>query len=131
MHKTILILLLLGLCSSAAADWVKLTGSGSDTDSYYADPTTKRKASNRVKIWSLVDHAKELADSFGKSHLSEKVQWEFDCTEEQKKMLAYTTYAENQGRGKAVYNDPTPGKWEAVPRGTIQESLWKFACGKK
>jgi len=130
MRKTILLLLAL-VSGSASAEWVKLASGGNDADTLYTDPAAIRKAGKSVRVWSLVDHRQALADSFGKSHMSEKVQWEYDCKEEKRRMLTYATFPEHLGQGKAVYSDSDPGKWEAVSPGADRESIWKLVCGKK
>ena len=131
MRQTILMLLLAAATGSAVADWVKVAAVGGVANTLYADPVTIRKAGNKVKMWSLVDHQTALADSFGKAHASEKVQWEHDCKEEQQRMLAYVTFAENMGKGKTVFSDPQPGKWSPVAADAPEKALWKIACGKK
>ena len=131
MRKSILMLLLAAVSGSAAAEWVKLAAGAGEGNTLHADPATIRRAGNKVKMWSLVDHQMALTDSFGKSHASEKVHWEYDCKDEQQRMLAYVTFSENLAKGKAVYSDSEPGKWKPVAADTPEEALWKIACGKK
>jgi len=131
MRQTILMLLLAAAAGSALADWVKLAAAGNAANTIYADPATIRKAGNKAKLWTLVDHQTALSDSFGKAHASEKVQWEYDCKDDQQRMLAYVTFAENMGKGKTVFSDPDPGKWSPVAADTAEKALWKIACGKK
>lgn len=53
MRKTILMLLLAVVSSSAEAGWIAV-GDGENMTTY-ADPTTIRKTGDRVKMWALLD----------------------------------------------------------------------------
>jgi len=125
-------MLLLAVASSAAmGEWAKLMASQSEANTIYADSATIRRTGNKAKMWGLVDHQTAVTDSFGKSHVSERVHREYDCKDEQERILAYVTYSENMGKGKTIYGDSGPGKWRPVAPDTAEKSLWKIACGKK
>ena len=65
------------------------------------------------------------------SYLSSKTQWEFDCKEEKLRILALTWFSGQMGSGKVVFSGSETGKGEPIQPGSIAESLWKIACGKK
>ena len=128
MRKTILIMLLAVVSSSAAADWVYL--GGNDTITFYADPTTIRKAGNVVKLWNLFDlKTAQLVN--GKRYMSTKGQTEYDCKEERTRELYASFHSGNMARGEIVeLASNMASSWTPVAPRSISEDLWKFACGK-
>ena len=96
----------------------------------YVNPDTITRKGDRVKMWELFDFetAEHVADT---THLSFKMQEEYDCTGERTRRLAGTFFSGNMGRGKVVYRDATKDKWEPVPPGSVAHDLWEFACSKE
>jgi surface-adhesin protein E len=128
MRKSILMMLLAVVSSSAAAEWVEVDRTESETA--YADSTTIRRRGDMVKMWSLFD-LKTLELANGKPYMSQREQREYDCKEELTRMLHFSLHGANMGGGTVVHVGPDPGKWTPVAPGSIAESLWKFACGKR
>jgi hypothetical protein len=126
--KTILMMLLAVVSSSAAAEWVKVSENEAATT--YADPTTISKAGNMVKMWRLIDLRKAVSIASDKPFISSKGQEEYDCKEEQSRVLALTFHSENMGGGEVVHSEANPTDWAPVRAGSIGETLWKFGCGK-
>ncbi len=88
MKKILLALTFVFISSEALAQWT-LIGETPDKGGYtiYADLASIRKASNRVKMWILLDYKIEQR-TLGATYLSEKIRREFDCEEEQMRTLA-------------------------------------------
>ena len=128
MRKAILIMLLAGVSSNAAAEWVEVGSSEKTT--VYVDPATIRRAGNLVKMWNLIDLKTATLTAGSKPYTSQMTQAEFDCKEEQWRRLYFSWHSGNMTRGEIVYSDSNPGTWEPVPPGSATEVLWKFACGK-
>jgi hypothetical protein len=128
MHKTILMMLLAVVSSSAMAEWTKFGNNETKSIVVYVKLPTIREARYRVKMWVLLDYEtdQELA---GKSYKSITTQGEYDCKEEQMRLLYAAYYAGNMSRGDAVAIDQNPTKWSPASPGSIDEGLWKFACG--
>lgn len=127
MRKVLLMLLLSVVSSSAMAEWVKVVSNEAGT--FYADPTSIIKSSNMVKMRTLHDY-KTAIKVAGAAFLSSEVQEEYDCKEKQSRTLFFSLHSRNMGRGKGVYTDPEPHKWEPVRLGSAREILWDFACEK-
>jgi len=128
MHKAILMILLAIVSSSAMAEWVVIGATNKST--VYADPTTIRKSGNKVKMWMLYDFY-SVEEAAGEKYLSHKGQSGYDCKEEQGKTLYFSRHSENMGGGDVVHVDNKPAKnWTPIPPGSVNEGLWKFACGK-
>ena len=58
-------------------------------------------------------------------------QYEYDCKEDRMRRLYATMHSANMGRGDVVDSHPIHEAWQSVPLGSLNEQLWKFACGKK
>jgi hypothetical protein len=41
------------------------------------------------------------------------------------------TFSGNMGSGEAVFSNSDESKWEPVAPDSLDQALWKFACGKK
>lgn len=124
--------LLAGVSSSVAAEWVEIGGASEGGMTVYADPATIRKAGNMVKMWSLFDFEKSRVGATGKHvYMSAKGQDEYDCNEDQSRTLYSSRHSGNMGKGKVVYSDADPDRWEPVPPQSVIGALWKFACGKR
>ena len=129
LSPIILMILLALVSNSAAADWVKV--SENETTTTYADPATISKAGNMVKMWRLIDFRKAVSIASDKPFMSSKGQDEYDCKEEQTRILALSFHSENMGGGEMVHSEANPSKWEPVHARSIGETLWKFGCGKQ
>ena len=119
-------MLLAILSSSAMAEWL-LVGVNEATI-LYCDPTTIRKAGDRVRMLSLFD-LKTARNLDGKPYMSMQMQKEFDCKESQSRTLSVKAYSGNMGKGEVVSNKSSPGEWSPVLPGSAQETEWKVACG--
>jgi hypothetical protein len=129
MRKAILMTLLAVVSSSAVAEWVAV--GGNDLSSTYVDPATILKVGDKVKMWHLVDFNAVQVKPTGKRYLSEKLQYEYDCTEERARMLSFLSHSGNMGGGVMVEGDWHPRKWEPIPPDSVVDYLRKFACGKR
>jgi len=131
MHKLILVTLLVITCGDAMADWVKIGANGNIT-TYVAPPLTD-KTEDIVKMWGLVDLKEAKKEEAGKSFLSAKALQEYDCQKMQVRKITLSFFSENMGSGEVVhtYMDAEKWKWTPVSTGTLIESMWKMACGKK
>jgi len=130
MHKIILVILLAVMSSSAMAEWVEVGTSGNYETIIYADPTTIRKSGNKVKMWVLFDH-NSVKETAGDKYLSEKTQMEYDCKEEQERLLFFSWHSENMGRGDVVYSANATNKdWRPVAPESAGKVFWQLACEK-
>ena len=128
MKRLLLGLMLLVTATAASAEW---TVAG-ETDNFiqYVDRATIRRNGNYVKMWDLLDYERVKVIG-GKSDLSQRTQKEYDCKEEKKRILALTSFSGQMGNGTINYDDSNTGKWSPVAPGTVNEILWKIACGKQ
>ena len=129
MKRLLLGLMLAMTAGAASAEWTR--AGDSESHILYVDIATIRRNGNLVKMWDLADFmtVKKAAD--GQSFLSSKAQQEYDCKEEKSRTLAFTWLSGQMGNGKVVYANSDPRKWSPIQPGSVRETQWKIACGKK
>ena len=127
MHKTILLLLAVA-SSNAMAEWVEISHNAKFT--VYTNPATIRNKDDMATVWKLSDY-KTAQSLGGHTHLSEKVQFEYDCKEKQNRLLYFSWHSGNMGGGEVVYSGSGTNRWEPVPQGSINEAVLKIACRNK
>jgi hypothetical protein len=126
-----IVLILLVLSSSPAyAEWVKVSDSDETGKTVYVDPATIRRNSNLVKMWQFYDY-QTVQTVGGNRFLTAKEQWEFDCAEERSRVVARKEFSGNMGSGTMVSTNSQVGKWVPVMPGSIGQTVWEAACGKK
>ena len=127
MKKIILNLLSVLISSSAAAEWTRVGGGGDGSD-VYVDLETLRRNGSKVKLWTLRNF-KTLNGETKVKHLSNKIQWEMDCKEEQIRMPAYMEFAGRDGAGKTVATQFLPNdSWTPIVPGSVGQLISEVAC---
>ena len=130
--KKILVLLLLIVSTSVFAEWNKVGQSGADGDmTTYADSETIKRKGNKVKMWTMYDF-KTVRKLEHDRYLSMVTHDEYDCEEETLRILDVYWYSGNMKDGEIVYSQTNIKTEEnsIMPR-SVNESLFKIACGKK
>jgi Surface-adhesin protein E len=125
-----LITVLLLSVGPAYGEWVEVTANETEGMTVYADLNTVSRKGDLVKMWALFDFKTTHALA-GISYLSSKNQYEFDCVEERRRILAFWEFSDQMGYGKAVYNNTDEGNWTPLPPGSIGHALWTVACEKQ
>ena len=129
MTRLLLITLLMLSGGPAFADWMSLGESDSGT-TVYADPTTMRREGDLVKMEVLFDF-KTVRTKEGVTYLSAKAHMEYDCVVQRYEGLAVMYFSGNMGNGNLLDRSSGKGKWLRISPGSLDQSLWKLACGKK
>jgi hypothetical protein len=116
---------LLLLSTSAWAQWTFVEGS--DDFDAYIDAATIRKKGNTVKMWVLREYG--AVQRIGKKvFLSMKIQEEYDCGEEQSRVLYVAWYSGSTGSGEVLTTLAQATRWQPIAPGTVGEALWNVAC---
>ena len=101
----------------------------SEISTGYADPATIRRAGNRVKMWSLYNY-KTTQKTDDETYISTRSRNEYDCKEEQTRILYFSAHSGNMGGGVTVSHSPnSSGDWTPIAPGSVAESFLKIACG--
>ena len=125
--RKLLIGLALSLASaSAQAQWVLVDGLD-NSDKTYADPSTKRRTGNIVRMWDLSDYAMPKIAG-GKPYLSDRVYRQYDCDERSSQLLQLTVFPGRMATGDSMGNYYKPNDKVFIAPGTVAEALLNFAC---
>ena len=89
-----------------------------------------RREGDLVKMEILFDFT-TIQTNAGISYLSAKAQMEYDCAEQRFRGLAVMYFSGNMGSGNLLDRSSGKGKWLPVSPSSIDQTLWKVACGKK
>lgn len=122
-------LALTAISCSAMAEFVEFTKLEMAT--IYVDKESLGKEGNRAKMWFMIDYNAPQSDKVGKSVLSDKLQYQYDCKEKRFQIIASSAHAGNMATGETVSVNPDPPVLTPVAPGTLDESFWEMACVKK
>jgi len=122
MRKAILLILAV-VSSSALAEWAQVSTGKAET--HYADPATILKVGNKVKMSDMTDTVAN-----GKPFSVEALR-EYDCKENQVRILTLSGHRGKMGGGDVVFNNTDPDPWGAVPSDSATERLFRVACEKR
>ena len=135
MRRVISIMLLAGMSSGAAAEWVKISELYNST--VYADPAASSRSGSLVQMSDMRMDCSEcnLVLSFGdRRYTSQTRRAEYDCKEERIRTIYAISsgYPDsgNMNESKTVVSTRATSDWRPLLPGTADEMLWKVACGK-
>ena len=130
MSKLILLLMLVFISTSVMAEWTALKWDHEDGGlTLYVDYTTIRKEGDRVRMLSLADF--EVVEKNEVDLFSSRAQNEYDCKEKKIRQLFYSLYSGSMGKGKMEHSNSEHLKWMPVQPGSMEDAMWRVACGKK
>jgi len=128
MWKSVLMVLLAMVSTSALSEWTKVEKNNSEDITRYVDVATIQKTENKVRMVNLIDYQtpREAVDD---NFLSIKVVQEYDCNEVKKRILAFKTYDGNMGKGEILYADSSPDEWKIISSSrSVGHAHWEIAC---
>jgi hypothetical protein len=98
MKRLIMLILLTLSAVPAYGEWVEVNTNVQAGQTVYFDPDTIRRKGDTVQMWSLYDH-KTAQSTAGDTFLSRKVQNEYDCAQEMRRMVSVTEFSGNMASG--------------------------------
>lgn len=132
--KRLIFTALIMISSVSRADWEPVASNDDAGIRIYFDKSTVRLTGAIVKMWTMTEHFSIKTDSFGNRYKSDKTLLGFDCNSEKSALMTIVFYSGSMGKGVVVWRgDRQEREWEWGPiiPGTLDEILWKTACGKK
>lgn len=126
MRKLLIGLALSVMATAASANWV-LVANGNNGDNYYADPTTKKRTGNIVRIWVMQDYLKPEISS-GKLSFSSVVYLEYDCINSKIKNLQGTEFLGQMATGEVLGTHKPTANEKFVPPGSVANIIFNYAC---
>jgi hypothetical protein len=114
-------------CGTAAADWTGV-GSANEIYSAYADRDSIRRQGSMATMHGLYDFRRQDFTPEGRGLYSTAVLREYDCAARRVRLLSSIDFSGRMGEGAQVSASRTPGRWEEVLEGGIDEAYWTVAC---
>lgn len=121
-------LALAAVSASAAAEWVSIGGQGQAE--IFVDKTTITRIGDTAKM-SQLQELKAPGSAAGASYVSLKQLDEYDCKEPRTRGVEITAYPKPMAEGTAVATQKGSGAWAKIVPESMNEKLWKIACGKE
>ncbi|HEV7819543.1 MAG TPA: surface-adhesin E family protein [Burkholderiales bacterium] len=128
--RNVAIGILLAAVSAGALAEVWIETSRNDDYLAYADPSSIRRDGDLVKMWSMFDYRNPQPGIPGKTYLSARRQFEYDCKRARTRALAISSHAAREGKGDALASASVKYDWRAVVPDSADDYLLKFACKK-
>ena len=131
MTRLILLTFLTFSAVPAYGEWVRVIDD-IEGQTVYFDPSTIERDRDIAKMWALYD-SKSAQPAVGKAYLSRKVQTEYNCAQDMRRMVRVIEYSGNMGRGEVVYMTSSlfsTTEWKPAYAG-VGHTLLKVACGAK
>jgi len=126
VYKIFLMLVLAAVSQSVMAEFVEFRKL--DVATVYTDNSGIVKDGNTALLWIMIDYKSPQPDKTGKSVLSDKLQYQYDCKEKQFRIVASSAHAGNMATGETVTVNPDPPVLIPVAAGSMDEEFWKMAC---
>ena len=114
----------------AAKQWVLLGNSPANggMDVYVARSSIIRSG-NSARMWDLWDFKSPHVFE-GKSFLSARNHYEYDCSSQRRRMLSTTGFSQHMAQGAVVGSGDSVLAWEPIPPTGPIRDYWKIACAK-
>jgi hypothetical protein len=112
----------------ADAEWRLVDSNANAT--VYVDPGTVQRVGDVVRLWVL-DDLKTAHTRGADTYVSSRAREEHDCVNERFRLVALAQFAGHMGTGAVIYKRSVESKCASIPTGTLAQSVWKYACGKK
>ena len=152
MKKVIFTVLLSLVSYSSLAGWVKVLSNDNynklspcDRDCYffYVDLATISKIGDTAKLWRMNDFETPQAllnrwappsPENSKPHLSVRIQEEYNCKEQQVRVVFVSYHSGHMGGGQTVSINSVPSRWSSI--GGLSSDvpiklLWRAICERQ
>jgi len=126
-------LLLFALAGRSFAGWVEIE-QFEDGMRVYADPASATRSTvdgeNTARLTHLVRWAQPQEDEGAPAYRSTVVHAAYDCGDKLERYLSSTAYTGPMGDGASVLQDNTAAEsWYTISSASMEEKLWRLACG--
>jgi len=125
--KIFLILILVLFNNIAFSAWDPIHDDKETGTAYFLDVKRIIQNKEKIRLWMLEDYEQEQIVKNLK-YLSLKVFAEFNCSSSQIKVLAYSVYQENMGKGEILFSKGSPMPWGKILPNSINHTYLELAC---
>ena len=130
--KRILFVLLMMTCSVSWAEW-ELVSNDNNSD-IYADTATIRKKGNFVEMWRMRNYFEVQVESSGIKYRSSIMMTRYGCNDKTAGLVSWIDYSKEYGQGEPVLSvtqKKNDIQDKPIVPGSVSETAWKIACGRK
>lgn len=120
-----LLALVMLIASPAWAGWVYLS-TDVKGNVFYLDFETLRKDGNLRRIWQMT----EPADGDKLKWVSIRYRNEYDCKNETRRMLTFTSFSQKNLNGERLFENTKPTDAEDIAPESIDWTTLKLVCSK-
>jgi len=118
------------LCATAQAEWAEIQ-KFDDGMRVFVDKATAQRSGDTAQMLHLVRWGEPQQEEGIYPYRSTIVRTSYDCVGKHEKYLGSTSYAEPMGNGPKVSADDNEAEiWYSISDGSMEETLWKIACGR-
>lgn len=128
MKKIFFIILLLTANTCAAEEWMLIAEN--DNTAHYIDPSRFVKNGEKIKIWTMYDTTNKAGLAGYPSIKSGISQTEYNCKEVKSRSIYEVAYSGSMGSSSVLNVYPDETKFNPIVPGSIDETIFKFACNK-
>ena len=124
-----LTLALVFLNGAALAEWVEIE-KFEDGIRVFVERSSVRRSGDKAQLEHLVRWSEPQRDEGLPPYLSTTVRTAYDCIGKREKYLSSTSYAGAMGNGAEVVADDNEAQgWYSISESSMEDKLWKIACG--
>ena len=128
--KIFLILILVFFNNIAFSAWDPIHVDKETGTAYFLDVKHIIQNKEKIRLWMLEDYQQEQIVKKLK-YLSLKIFAEFNCSSSQIKVLAYSVYQGNMGKGEVLFSKGSPIAWEKILPNSVNYHYMNLACDSK
>ena len=127
--KKILFTLIFSLSFPVYAEWDLIYKDATIKSEYFMNLVNYKKNGDMVRAWTL-ENFLELQKTEGLEYYSVKSFVEFNCKVTGLRILAYSLYEKNMGKGKAIFSKGSPLGWLPIGKNTVFSSYSQIICAE-
>jgi len=130
-QRMLLTLALAAACASAQAEWAEIQ-KFDDGMRVFVDQATAHRTGETAQLAHLVRWGEPQEEEGIYPYQSTIVRTSYDCVGKRERYLGSISYAEPMGSGvKVIADDNEAESWYSISDASMEEMLWKVACGIK
>jgi len=127
--KKIIVTLLFVFSAPSYADWNLIYKDETIKSEYFLNLSNFKRNKGRVRAWTL-ENFLELQKTKSLEYHSVKSFVEFNCREASLRILAYSLYGKNMGKGKTIFSKGSPLEWIKINKNTMFSSYSQVICAE-
>lgn len=128
-ERLALTLVLATMSNAVLAEWVEIE-KFDDGMRVYVDKATVRRSGNTAEVSHLVRWGEAQLETGKSAYLSTIVRTAYNCADKGEKYLASISYTGAMGNGDRVISDENEApEWYSISASSMEDKLWKIACG--